>query len=488
MLPVRYDNGGDYVVYELPQDGSAKHLHRTVRQVEDPMTPITPAAPMAPMAPRTPFAGLANLANLPMPTLPALPPMTQLLSGGDGQGSGVFAERIRSATTAIRERMGRLSQAGNGGAGETVGSALDVSALKDRFSSFADPLVSKATKLYEGFKGMASSIRTKRDVNDEEMRRREDAERMPMLRVKEYDAARDNGRFSKYLTTRVELKTPEKQAAQLEEMEKATHCHSCHSKLTESTCNRCGSYQPQYVEYVEGKPVSYYPGAVQAKMSVEKKPEETRSPRYVYDRYGHRYLENNGNLRLIAPQYQEAVVGDQPNFAGLANILSENREIMQQMNRYGDRMIPEPVDLVTNFSQLIRDMARARNADADRENRNEKRSTHSVENKRPIERKDEKTPPRSMYQVAPMQYDGKDGKLVVRVYAAKEEDKAQKYAERSNEKEDDEIELTEKSQPTVRKYNKNNKEFEILTFDDFKGTSDEDIRRVIEHLHGKQQW
>lgn len=480
VLPVRYDNGGDYVVYELPQDTAAKHLHRTVRQV-DPMMPITPAAPVAPMeSPMAPvFAPLANLIQNP------LAPLAPLLNGGatDGQSgilapnaaAGQIAERFRSATTALRERIGRLSSGGNGGS-ETVGSTLNVSALKDKFSSIADPLMSQASKMIDSFRDMASNMRSKRDVSDM---------RMPMLRVKEFDASRDSERYSKYLTQRVELKTPEKQEVQLKEMEKAMRCHSCGSKLTESTCKRCGAYQPQYVEFVEGKQVSYYPGAAQEMKNDEKKSME--SPRYVFDRYGHRYLENNGNLRLIAPQYQEAVVGDQPNFAGLANILSENREVIQQLNQDGERMIPQPVDAIAGFTKLIRQLARGRNADADRANRNEKRSTHAVE-KRPIERKDEKTSPRSMYQVVPMQYDGQDGKLVVRVYAAPEEE-AKKLAERTeqNVQENGETVMNEKSQPNVTKYTQNNKEFEILTFDDYKTSSDEDIRRVIEHLHGKQQ-
>lgn len=532
ILPVRYDNGGDFSVYEVPANGG--NLQRTVRQVDGsmPMGPM-PMGPM-PMGPMSmgqmPFgqmpmiASLANLAQLsPLGTLLGASrasesdtPANTLLGSSSASASGgpastlfgtssasasgasaasassssaPFGDRIRAATSAIRDRFSALTGGSEATLGSTLGSTVSssvdsVAALRDRFTAMADPFISR-------IRDMASSVRSKRDVTDY---------RMPILRVKEHDASSGSNRYTRYLNSRVELKTPATQEKELKEMEKATHCHSCGSKLTESTCNRCGAYQPQYVEYIEGKPVSYYPRAVQEKKNDKKKSDEDRMPRYIYDRYGHRYLENNGNLRLIAPQYQEAVVSDQPDFAGLANILSENRQIMDDLNRNGGRLLPQPIDLVSDFTKLIRDMGRAREADAGRENRHEKRSTHAVE-KRPIEKKDEKPTPRSMYQVAPMRYNGQDGKLVVRVYDAKNdktkteevktEDTQSKNEQTSttpSTTENKEEKSSDKSMPTVRKFNRNNKEFEILTFDDYKTSSDEDIRRVIEHLHGKQSW
>lgn len=505
ILPVRYDNGGDFSVYELPANGG--NLQRTVRQAPMPMGPVPMGPmpmgpmPMGPMAmgqmPMNPIATLAS-------NLAQLSPLSALLAGSSGpsvgstaaESSGAsssiapFGDRIRAATSALRERMSTFAAGSSGSEnlgstlGSTVSQSIDsVSALRDRFAALADPLVSR-------IRDMASSVRSKRDLS---------GIRMPMLRVKEHDASSGSNRYTRYLNSRVELKTPATQEKELKEMEKATHCHSCGSKLTDSTCNRCGVYQPQYVEYVEGKPVSYYPGAVSEKKNDEKKSDEDRMPRYIFDRYGHRYLENDGNLRLIAPQYQEAVVSDQPDFAGLANILSENRQIMDDLNRNGGRLLPQPMDLVSDFTKLIRDMGRARNADADRENRHEKRSTHAVE-KQPIEKKDEKTTPRSMYQVVPMQYDGQDGKLVVRVYDDKNDktktDEVKTEDVQSKDEQTPKTPITEnkeektstKEMPIVRKFNRHNKEFEILSFDDYKTSSDEDIRRVIEHLHGKQSW
>lgn len=483
VLPVRYSNGDSYVVYDYPQKNA--QLQRRVRQV-DGMGPVGPM-PMGPMP-------MQMNSNSPMP----MDPMAAFSS---------IADRIRSASSAIRERMSSLGGGNSDSSlgstlGSTLGSALgstsgssrspsiDVDAIKERFTSLASPIMTHTTKIIEGFKDIASSVRSKRDVNDKEAWNREIGIRMPMLRVKEHDASSGSNRYTKYLNSRVELKTPDTQEKVLKEMEKATRCNSCGSKLTSSKCSKCGAYQPQYVEYVEGKPVSFYPGAVEEKKMDDEKSDEVKMPRHIYDRYGHRYLENNGNLRLIAPQYQESVIGDQPDFAGLANILNDNREIMQEMNRNGDRMMPEPVKLVTDFTKLIRDMAQVRDADDSRANHNEKRSTDAAE-KRPMETKNEKIKPRTMYQLLPMQYDNQDGKLVVRVYddKTKTETNSEEAKNKDEQKTKQNVDTTAsiRSQPIARKFTNNENVYEVLSFDD-KTSSDEDIRRIIEHLHSQQSW
>lgn len=445
VLPVQYDNEDEYVVYPTSEEDHAQYLHRIARQAGD----------------QTPLANLFS---------------------GDA---------IKQAAENIRQGFAQLATDMNAGGerlGSTLGSALNTSPERsDQLTSVKEKFVSFAADFFEKFRqGFAVQpvARKRRDVSDAQQ---DFDKRMPMLRVKEYEPSLDNSKYSKHMSnSRVELKAPENQAMNLKEMEKATLCHSCGSKLCDSVCRQCGKYQPQYVEYIEGKPVSYFPGAIQAK--IDDKPSEAAKPRYIFDRYGHKYLENNGNLRLLAPQFhQEAIVGDQPDFAGLANILNENREIIHQLNLNPGRLLPEPLQLASETIDLIRDMARQNNNEY---RQSQKRSTSAVEKLtlkyKPIDQLAEKKLPRSMYQVAPMRYDGKDGKLVVKVYSAKDDkhnSEAKKFDETGVKTIVNGDDMPDKWQMNVKKYTKNNKEYELLTFDDYTSNDDEDIRRIIEHLH-----
>lgn len=443
VLPVRYNNGGDYVVYELPQEEQTRYLHRVARQA--------PAAPVAP-AP----AGQT-------PTTP---------------DASAIAGHFQRVAAAFRERASRFIPANSGGEqrvgsilGSTLGASLDstlgstntadqsdsraanVQALKQRISSIAEPIVGM---IKESF---ATVSRSKRDTMDTEHRTNEPT--LPVLRVKEYNPATDQSRYSKYMSThqgRVELQTPAYHAKDIKEMETASRCHSCGTKLTHSTCSRCGQYQPQYIQYIEGKQVPFYPGAVQEDQQQQQAAAAVNgaeATRYIYDRYGHKYLENDGKLRLVR---------NQPDYAGLASILSENDKVIKQINQTPGRLVEEPVNLVSDLSHLVRDLARYQ--------RNPRNAARDA------------TSPRSMYQVMPMQYDGQDGKLIVQIYDAK---KATQSVETTTEDRTNEM---EKQEPDVKKYVKNSKPFEIISFNDNKPTEnvDDDIRRVLEHLHGQQQW
>lgn len=67
---------------------------------------------------------------------------------------------------------------------------------------------------------------------------------------------------------------------------------------------------------------------------------------------------STGNLRLITPQqYDEAVVGDQPNFPGLTAILTQNREVIRQMNPVPGRIMAKPDRLAIDAIDLICDMS-----------------------------------------------------------------------------------------------------------------------------------
>lgn len=439
VLPVRYNNGGDYVVYELPQEQQPRYLHRVARQAPSDIAP----------------------APLPQPTQTIDPT--------------AMTERFQKVAAVIREHANRFisNNSGDQRVGSILGSTLgatfdsklgstnnaeqsgsrtvDVSAIKERFSSLAEPIVGIINKSF------ATVGRSKRDTMDAERRTSEQGMTMPVLRVKEYNPSNEQTRYSKYMSRnmgRVELQTPEHHAKDIKEMESASKCHSCGSKLMSSVCSHCGTYQPQYIQYIEGKQVPFYPGAVQENQQ-QPQVNGAEATRYIFDRYGHKYLENNGKLRLVR---------NQPDYAGLADILNENDKVMKQINQTPGRLTAEPVSIVSDLSQLVRDLARnPRNAQSDAQ-------------------------PRSMYQIVPMQYEGKDGKLVVKIYDNKNKEMDVSTAPKVEATTEERTNVMEKTQPTVQKFVKNNKEFEVLTFTDYKGNADDDIRRVLEHLHGQQQW
>lgn len=426
----------------------------------------------------------------------------------------------------------------------------------------SNPLISTAAKLFANpldfikdfklKKAVAVQTRRRRDANYNEMNA-DDDRRIPMLRVKEKDTPCEAMESLKKLSeSRVELQIPEaaqympelQQNAQWEghhhchkcgshltdsvckscgtvhncesaspqtqnqqeESCKCNNCHACGSQLTDSVCKSCGTEHtsPQYVEYVNGKPVSFSPGAVQA---------ETAAPRYIFDRYGHRYLENNGNLRLLMPQ-QEAIIGSQPDFAGLADILTENREVMSEINPFSgtDRMVPEPLDLAQQAIHYIHDLAR-RQAPAYYPSGETKEATTNngftsvMPAQKPRNTEQRRYMPKSLYQVIPLKYDGKDGNLVVKVYSPKKDDS--KSDDMQNKSDDKKAETKETetmnptpmmetnewkmpetakpSQPTVHTFTKNNKNFEVLSFDKYANQQDsnEEIEEVLKHIYGK---
>lgn len=436
VLPVRYNNGGDYVVYELPQEEQSRYLHRVARQAptDAGQTPTTPNAAEILKQIQEVAASFRNRAGR----------FGASANSGGEQRVGSILGSALSAT--LEPKLGSTNNAD-----QSDSRADKVAAIREKISSIAEPIVGVIRQSFE------TAARSKRDTVNVE--RRSSVPTMPMLRVKEYNPSNEQTRYSKYMNERVELQTPDHHEKEIKEMQKACQCHSCGKQLTTSVCAHCGTYQPQYIEYIEGKQVPFYPGAVQENQQQQQQPtvDGAEATRYIFDRYGHKYLENGGKLRLVR---------NQPDYAGLAKIFNENDKVIKQLNQTPDRLTQEPVDLVSDLSLLVRDMARyPRNTPAD--------------------------VPRSMYQIVPMQYEGKDGQLVVKIYDNKNKQTDATATTTPTKVEtttEDRSNVMEKTPPTVRKFVKNNKEFEILTFSDYKGNADEDIRRVLEHLHGKQQW
>lgn len=220
------------------------------------------------------------------------------------------------------------------------------------------------------------------------------------------------------------------------------HCDECEKMLNMNPCRLCNgaskSYHPaqsQYYEYVEGQPVSYIPGIEQHHVPMEhaRGQEHVADPqiRYVYDRYGHKYLESNGNLRLVTPRGQhymeENLARDPyvgvPNLSALNRILHHNREFIDLNNNHG-RMIDEPVVVIRDGLKFIRDMMHKPNPVRESPSLAEIESDEDVGHAREFRPK--KDVNKQMYQVVPIMTDDKDGSLLVKIYPA------QKRAQREN--------------------------------------------------------
>lgn len=122
--------------------------------------------------------------------------------------------------------------------------------------------------------------------------------------------------------------------------------------------NNYHSVQPQYFEYINGQAVPYIPGVRHYPPIYQPSPEYYDGEnRYVFDRFGHKYLENNGNLRLIIPPNQFERQPSQPNYPALNRIVSVNREFLDLTNYHAPgRMMAEPIDALRDgirFGQEI---------------------------------------------------------------------------------------------------------------------------------------
>lgn len=350
-----------------------------------------------------------------------------------------------------------------------------------------------------------AQFRKRRSID--EPAQQNDNRKYPILKVKESSIPCETIKNLRELSkTRVELQSPEtlqympELASNIYETEKCPHCHNCGSQLSDSICRSCGEKQPQYIEYVNGKAVSYQPGPEQE--TYEKAPTEKR---YIFDRYGQKYLENKGNLRLVAPQPQqqqreEVVGGSRPDYDGLAYIFRRNKEVMDDLNGLQDptRIVPRPLELIRDGLEYIHDLSR-RNADY----RNMKMKDSKFENKMSGE-KDEKTVsenesqkstanklPSSMYQIVPMNVNGHDGKLFVKVYSAKNAAKKSAETDLENKTKVEEKQTTaevsgdkDKMKPVIKKLCKDDKEFQVVTFDESPANSAEEIDQILKNLYG----
>lgn len=393
----------------------------------------------------------------------------------------------------MRDRMSKISR------------AMDPSKIKDSIAKIADPIIGHASNIMQNpdefFKGFKENFavpvsRSKRNADQstddeyddtdesDETYEKEDDQRYPVLKVNDRPMPCKTIQNLKELSkTRVELQSPEsvQYVPELALVDKVEE-------------------MPQYVEYVDGEAVSY------KLRTADENPQRTSmdmsqklgGSRVVFDRYGHRYFENNGNLRLVVPQYQEAIVGAQPNFAGLADILNQNREVIEELNPLADptRLVPMPTEVAADGIDLIRDIAR-RSADYQTNVRDSKKELKKKK-KYYNDRADQQSQvtmnednsklelnetPKSIYQMLPMNVDDHEGKLLVRVYSNKD---VTKQSENDSERAVKRPRL--RPQPSVQKMSKGDEDFEVITFDESSPvTSDEEVQEIYQLYYGDSE-
>lgn len=176
-----------------------------------------------------------------------------------------------------------------------------------QFSKNFDAIVRARSSNQESDSSAPEACRKRRSTD--EPQQQNENRKYPVLEVKEnpisYETVKNPKEFSK---THVESQSPKSihhmpaVRTDIYETKKCLHCHKYGSQLSDSVCRSCGEKRPQYIEYIQGKAVAYYPGM---KRKTSKK--SSTQKRYIFDRYGHKYLESKGNLRLLKPQQQKEV-------------------------------------------------------------------------------------------------------------------------------------------------------------------------------------
>lgn len=478
VLPVRYDTSGDFVAYDYPEryrrsTDLFNRLLRTYRQATDKAA----EAINGPTLDHHITKIREHFEN-----------RRQAWSDAAARGR----ENFRGTAARAGDTLKKISDTTKDGL-TNLGSTL---------GTFTKPMLDHASEFMKNFGSSSPSTRRRRSTSDD---RTEADKRIPVLRVKQHETKCDEYEQLKRLSeSRVELRAPEMKSSYAD---KYNHCYVCGAELTSEMC-KCGAHQPQYVEFIDGKPVSFYPGAVQKDSTVD-------SPRYVYDRYGHKYVERSGGLHLVTFDYQKEPIVKRkaenvPDYDCLAYIMHENKEIMRQLNPFPGthRIVPETTDLVDDAIHYVKDLARRdvtdekktddekseRKTDEERVDEKERTDERDEDDKRRSddnaeEKSDDRakrsenskrtSKPESVYQVLPMKYDGKDGKVLLKVYSSNDDNESRDWTKNAQEKE------SVRSEPTVKKFSKNNKDYEVYSFNRYGMNTDEEVRQILRHLHGK---
>lgn len=250
-------------------------------------------------------------------------------------------------------------------------------------------------------------------------------------------------------------------------------CPQCGNQLSKSMCKTCLTcmqepVQPQYFRYVDGSPVPFVPGTAQSPSK--------RSPQanyYVYDRFGHKYEENNGNLRLIAPEYYADPETAQPNIEAFAEIMNANAEVMHDVNPFPDGKLSGPTDeFARDALDFVHDLSR-------------REAKHQQEYASELNTEQPKVPSNRMshYQIIPIRHENRNGSLIAKLHS-KAERNENEFREPSMKSATTDQKDESRKSFTLQKINRNNNDFEILTIDTLQSAdSGEEFDRIMKYLH-----
>lgn len=258
-------------------------------------------------------------------------------------------------------------------------------------------------------------------------------------------------------------------------------CPQCAGPMTDSVCTKCSSgmqsVQSQYFKYVNDRlvPVVPKPGQTQSsKRSAD-------GPYYVFDRLGHRYVQNDGSLRLIPPQFQHdqpqlpqqydesaPQYYAQPSIDTFAHIVDANGEVMHDINPFPDGRPMAPVtDLAVDMLDLAHQLV-------------------PREAKYPHDPKSKSKNIKNHYQIVPIQFDNRNGTLVTKMSG---DDSKTDYEGSDNRdirmqrpKSDSMANPAESA--SLQKIVRNNNEYKILTLNAPHATSStEEMDKIMRFLH-----
>lgn len=252
-------------------------------------------------------------------------------------------------------------------------------------------------------------------------------------------------------------------------------CQQCGCHLSGSSCKICANVpetiQPQYFTMVDGAPVPFTPRTVQTTSK-----RSANTDYYVYDRFGHKYEENNGNLRLIAPDFTVDPQTTQPNIEAFAQIMNANSEVIHDINQFhGDRMIAPVTYLAADALDFVHDLAR----------REVKYVTKNEADQAPDSEQTKKVNNiKSLYQIIPIRHENKNGSLITKIPSNNASTDYQP-ANGNNESSRKWSTAAAAKNVSLQKINRNNKEYEILMVDGPQQSADsvEEFDKILKYLH-----
>lgn len=349
-----------------------------------------------------------------------------------------------------------------------------------KFHSKFHPIVSQSSEFVQGFlKNFEKPVapRERRSVADTSY-----AQPMtPTLKVVEHESPccpvikdlKENTEYRSRVAQPDVIQYMPEVAVNAEDEIAQKRCPQCNAIVSDSVCTAClAAQQPaqsQFFRYVNGEPVPFVPRSTQSSPK-----RSAPSDFFVYDRFGHRYEENNGNLRLIAPEPTEFEADPetaQPNIAAFADIMNANADVVRDLNPFQDgRMISPVTDLAADAIDVVHDIARREVPES------------AVNATEPPKRSQDYR--RSHYQIIPIRHDNRSGSLISKLHSKNDDSKANDRRQMSAHKWTVDRKNEDGISPSLKKIKHNKKEYEILTIGTHQSEdSAEEFDRIMKYLH-----